>query len=138
MVFEWFQQVFRTPGQKVAAFCRGRSRQPDNQFIANCGLPPEPEAARVAIAVRRAVGRVGSVDPEFIYADDAYPDQLGVLPLWDSMSWVEFFLALEVELGLRISEREAEQFIDPQRVSVREMVIGVYRTVTGRRTVSGE
>ncbi|HEV3256797.1 MAG TPA: hypothetical protein VG013_07965, partial [Gemmataceae bacterium] len=64
MVFESFRRPFRTSGQQVAAFRKGRSRQPDVQFVQECGLPPEPEAARVARAVRRAVAKIGAVDPE--------------------------------------------------------------------------
>src|SRR5206468_3996789 len=98
-----------TSARKVALFCEGRSPEPDERFVAECGPPTDAEAARVAVAVRRAVANIGSVDPAFIRAADLYPDQLGVLPLWDSMDWLAFFMELEKELGTRISEQEVAQ-----------------------------
>jgi hypothetical protein len=127
MIPEWLRRVIRLPSQKVAAFCKGRSRQSDEQFVVDCALLPDPAVTRVAIAVRRAVAAVGTVDPQFIRADDVYPGTLDVLPLWDSMSWLEFILALEEELGTRIDGRGTIQFPDPERVSVREMVAAVYQ-----------
>jgi acyl carrier protein len=134
MVLQSFLQSFRTTNQKIALFCKGRSKQPDDQFIAECGLPPGPEAARIAMAVRRAVADIGSIDPEFILAADAYPDQLGVLPLWDSMDWLAFIWALEKQLGTRLSEEEASaQIINLERVSVKEWAAAVYQILTRRR-----
>jgi hypothetical protein len=133
MVFQSFLQSFRTTNQKIARFCEGRSKQPDDQFIAECGLPPDPEAARIAVAVRRAVADIGSIDPEFICADDAYPDQLAVLPLWDSMDWMAFLWALEEQLGTRLSEQEAmAQLFRPERMSVKEWAAGIHRMLTRR------
>lgn len=91
--------VFGTKQQKVAAFCKDRVPQSDEQFICECGLPDDPEAARIGMAIRRAVANVGVVDHRFIRADDSYPDTLGVLPLWDSMDWLQFALEVEKELG---------------------------------------
>jgi hypothetical protein len=136
MVFDWLRRVVRLPRQKVAAFCQGRSRQAEEQFVANCALPPEPEAARAAVAVRRAVADVGTVDPEFIFADDAYPGTLDVLPLWDSMSWYEFRLALEDRLGARIDWPEAVRVPNPERISVREMAAAVYQYLASRGTAA--
>jgi acyl carrier protein len=118
--------------EKIAFFCEGRSKQPDEDFIAACALPSDPEAARVAVAVRRAVAEVGSIDPEWIRAEDVYPDQLGVLPLWDSMDWLSLFLALERELKTKISNEEADQLLDPRGFSVREMAAAVYRMIKSR------
>jgi hypothetical protein len=130
MALEWFRRLIRLPWQKVALFCKGRARQSDEQFVADCSLPPGLDAARIAGAVRRAVAVVGTVDPEFIRADDTYPGTLDVLPLWDSMSWYEFVLALEDELGTRI-DPGAVHFPDPERVSVREMAAAVYHSLSG-------
>ena len=92
-------RIFRTAHDKVADFRAGRTRQPDEQFIAECELPDNPEALRIALGVRRAVANVGLVNPAFISASDRFPEELGVLPLWDSMDWVSLMLALEEELG---------------------------------------
>jgi acyl carrier protein len=141
MIFGALRQVFRTANQKVAAFCEGRSRQADEEFTADCGLPAEPLAARVAVAVRRAVANIGSVDPLFIRAADLYPDQLGVLPLWDSMDWLAYLMELEKELGTRFSEEELwSSGEEPKRsrrevsISVREMAASTYRIMKQRET----
>lgn len=92
------RRVLRTAHDKVDEFRVRRSRQPDPEFLAECDLPDGAEAVRVALAVRRAVGSVGLVDPLFIRASDRFPEELGVLPLWDSLDWMGFVLALEWEL----------------------------------------
>src|ERR1035437_5068368 len=89
----------KTPHTKVLEFRQGRERQPDEVFVAECGLPDDPESHRIAIGVRRAVGGVGLVDPLFIHATDRFPEDLSKLPLWDSMDWVTLVLQLEDELG---------------------------------------
>src|SRR3712207_8437464 len=63
------------------------------------------DAARVALAVRHAVANVGLVDPLFIRADDRAEGELAVLPLWDSMDWVEFVMELEAQLGTRLDRK---------------------------------
>ncbi len=136
MGLQAFVRPFWSAERKVAVFCVGRSRQPDDPFIAECGLPSDAEAARIAVAVRRAVADIGSIDPEFIRADDAYPDQLGVLPLWDSMDWIAFLMALEEQLGTRLSEEEAmAQLFSPERMSVKEWAAGIYRMLTRRGNI---
>lgn len=115
------RRFFRTAHDKVDEFRAQRSRQPDPEFLAECDLPDGPEAVRVALAVRRAVGSVGLVDPLFIRASDRFPEELGVLPLWDSLDWISFVLALEWEL-----EDEAPREILDWRVrggfSVKQLV----------------
>jgi acyl carrier protein len=138
MVFRWLRLlVFRTSAEKVEAFCEGRAAQPDEEFVAACGLPPGPEATRAALAVRRAVANLGAVDPGFIRAEDVYPDQLGVLPFWDSIDWLAFVLELEEQLGTKISTKEMEMSsIIPERVAVREWAAGVYRMLAARGGVT--
>jgi acyl carrier protein len=117
---------------KVNEFREGRWRQSDEQFVADCGLPPDSAAALVALAVRRTVASIGLIDPQYIRAIDVYPDQLGVLPLWDSMDWLAFVMELERELGTRITYEETAQLFDPHRVSVKEMVAAVAHLVLSR------
>ena len=131
MVRKWLQWLCPNHWQQVADFCRGRSRQPDQQFLDECGLPPDdPEAARIALAVRRAVAQIGLIDSQFIRADDVYPDQLGALPLWDSMDWAAFTWALEDQLGQRFVE--PGEVIAGDRVSVKQMAADVYRILNSR------
>lgn len=130
--------------RKVAAFCEGRSEQADGDFLTACALPPDPEAARVALAVRRAVAAFGSVDPHFIRAEDAYPDPLNQLPQWDewgdSLDWHAFLIELEEQLGERLPISEDMLVIsdvpaDQPPISVERMAAGVYRIVKGRGAV---
>lgn len=54
------------------------------------------------------------------------------------MSWYEFVLALEKELGARIDDPEAVRFPHPERVTVREMVASIYQYLTSRQAQPGE
>jgi hypothetical protein len=118
-------RVFKTAHWKVADFREGRTRQPDHAFLADCGVEPETEAARIAIAVRRAVAGVGLVDPLFVRAGDSYPGTLELLPLWDSMDW--FFLQSEIEreLGDRMRWQPSENVPRSGSLSVGDMVASV-------------
>jgi acyl carrier protein len=106
MIFRFLRMIFRSAEQKVAFFCKDRSPQSDEQFLTECGLPADPEADRVALAVRRAVANLGSIDPQFIRADDVYPDQLGMLPFWDSIDVMAYIWELEEQLGTRFTQEE--------------------------------
>lgn len=130
MAFEWLKHFVRLPSQQVAAFCKDRTRQTDEQFVADCGLPNDAEAVRIAIAVRRAVADVGAVDPEFIRADDDYPGSLEALPLWDSMSWYEFEFALEMQLGTRFEDPGAVSLPNDEKFTVRQMAAAVIQYVS--------
>ncbi|MBI5758483.1 MAG: hypothetical protein HZA46_08200 [Planctomycetales bacterium] len=77
----------------------GRTRQPDDEFLSDCGVAPGTEATRIALAVRRAVAGIGLVDPLFVRAANSYPGTLELLPLWDSMDWLALGLEMERELG---------------------------------------
>ena len=127
MPMRW--KLFRTSHGKVDEFCAGRRRQADADFVRDCGMDGKDDGARVAVAVRRAAARVGLVDPAFIHATDRYPDDLGVLPLWDSMDWVELILRLEDELETEIADRVAERLVDVRGFTIRELVEGVYTHV---------
>lgn len=106
---------------KVAAFKKGRERQSDEDFLRDLGIGDNAEDREVALAMRRAVANVGLIDPLYIRADDRALDELSVLPLWDSMDWVEFLMALEDELRLSIPDKEAER-INVSDFSVRSCV----------------
>jgi len=153
MFFRFLRMIFRSAEQKVALFCKDREPQSDEQFLAECGLPADPEAARIALAVRRAVANIGSVDSQFIRADDLYPDQLGMLPFWDSIDMMAYIWELEKQLGTRFTREElkgppftrkewepfggpsAEEppFLFSVPFSVREMVAVTYLIMLRRR-----
>ena len=87
---------------KVERFCEGRIPQSDDDFLRDCEIAPNTEAARIAVAARRAVAETGSVDPLFIRADDNAPGgTLDVLPVWDSMDFLTLIFALEKHLDQR-------------------------------------
>src|SRR5262245_9707082 len=94
-------RVVKTAHCRVDDFRRGRTRQPDQEFLADCGVEPGTETARIVLAVRRAVAGIGLVDPLFVRAVDSYPGTLELLPLWDSMDWAAFTMWLEEGLADR-------------------------------------
>ena len=111
----------------AADFARTRSPQADADFLAECQLPDDAEANRVALAVRRSVGKYGMVDPLFIRATDRYPEELIVLSGWDSIDFLTWVMELEDELG----EPVRSEWFDGLRdgFSVRDLAHCVY----GRR-----
>jgi hypothetical protein len=92
-------RIFKTAHNKVSDFREGRTRQSDLEFFCDCGIEADTEAARIALAVRRAVAGIGLVDPLFVQANDSYPGRLELLPLWDSMDWLSLECELVRELG---------------------------------------
>jgi hypothetical protein len=125
-----FLRVFKTAHCKVEDFRKGRTRQPDDEFLADCGVGPGTETARIALAVRRAVAGIGLVDPLFVRAVDSYPGTLELLPLWDSMDWAAFTMMLEEELGQRLPE--PEKILVANQVSVKQMAVDVYRIINSQ------
>jgi hypothetical protein len=117
-----FLRAFKPVHCKVADFCRGRAPRPDDEFLADCGIEPAGEAARVALAVRRAVAWVGVVDPLFVRASDSYPGTLELLPLWDSMDWLSLQLRIEEELGQKVRWEACECAPRAWPLTVGEMV----------------
>jgi acyl carrier protein len=92
-------------------------------------LPDGPEAARIAIGVRRAVASVGLVDPLFIRASDRFPEELGALPLWDSMDWMSLVLALEEELG-QAPPQVIEEWRQQGAFAVKQLVQAAYEQMS--------
>src|SRR5262245_16814247 len=102
-------RLFRHWTTRVAEFTQGRTPQPGAAFPADCQLPVLPDAERVALIVRAVVAEEGSVDPQFILAGDRYPEDLEILPSWDSPDWLDFIMRLEQKLDIRISDRDADR-----------------------------
>ena len=117
------------PEKQVAEFCADRSPQSDERFLDLLDLPTDESTTRAALAVRRAVASVGSVDPQFIHADDAYPDQLAKLPVRDSLDLVGYVITLEDELGVQFSDDEYAYLFAAGGITVKEMVEGLLETL---------
>ena len=99
--------MFKSAHAKVAAFRKTRGRQSNDDFLREVGASNDAHASHVALAVRRAVATAGLVDPLYIRADDRADNDLAVLPLWDSMDWVELVMNIEDELGVTITDEDA-------------------------------
>jgi acyl carrier protein len=134
-LFTWLREMFRRVPDKerVAQFCAGRSPESDDVFLSDLGPTIDPETQRIALAVRKAVGRVGSVGAEWIRASDAYPDQLSLLPIWESMDWVIFVMELEEALDTQFTDRELERVRVVPRVTVAELVAGIRQVLAARK-----
>lgn len=120
---------FQSDHAKVDEFCVGRTRQSDADFVLDCGMRDNIQGARAALAVRRAVAGVGLVDSAFIRADDRYPDDLEALPLWDSMDFVDLIMRIEKDLETRIPNSIAEQLVNYNGFTVRQLAQSVYTKV---------
>jgi acyl carrier protein len=115
---------FRHWTKKVAEFTAGRTPQSDEVFLVGCELPTDPDATRCALAVRKVFAEEGSVDSTFIFATDRFPEDLGILPFWDSIDRIDVALHLEKELGVKILHYNL-----PQQFTVREYTHALISTV---------
>jgi hypothetical protein len=91
---------WKTAQERAAEFEATRSPQSDEEFLAECALPPTDHARRVALAVRRSVATYGICDPAYIRPHDRYPEQLGMLSGWDSIDFLGWTMELDEELKL--------------------------------------
>jgi acyl carrier protein len=114
-------RMFQHRTRQVATFTQGRTPQSDDAFVTACEISMDAEARRVALIVREVIAREGSVDPKFIYATDRYPEDLEILPSWDSLDWVDFIVRLEKHLEVKIPNRDAEKLY-LNRFTVKQMV----------------
>ena len=67
--------------RKAKRFKIGRSPQDDAAFVDACGYGTAPDRASLALAIRRVIGESGTVEPQYIRADDRWPEDLGGLGL---------------------------------------------------------
>ena len=74
--------------------------------------------------MRRAVAHIGLIDPQLIHALDRYPEELDVLPLWDSMDWLPLILEMEYQSGWEISRSMNDWALQPS-FSVKDLVHAV-------------
>jgi acyl carrier protein len=99
-------KLFQTAHAKVERFRSNRTRQVDEDFLAECEIIPGSDRARIALGVRRCVADAGLIDSAFIRPTDRFPDDLGVLPLWDSMDFLDLVIRLERELNISFESHE--------------------------------
>ena len=121
MIKRFLQSLFFDSYSKVRQFTTGRIRETDDQFLDSCEIKDDVHK-RIAIASRRAIANVGLVDSQFIHQEDKWPEDLGVLPTWDSMDSVCLVMELEEELEVDISEEEAEKIFNYNSFVVRDFV----------------
>ena len=119
--------------EQVARFCQVRIPQADDVYLKEWGLPADSETVRFALAVRRAVGNIGLVGPEWIRASDRYPGQLAVLPVWDSIDWVMFVMEFKEALEIQLTDSELEKVYVRNGISVAEMVQAIIKILSTRQ-----
>ncbi len=143
MVFGWLRERVRIrTKQKIDKFCQDHTPQADLDFLADCGISENTEAARIALGVRRAVAKCGCIEPAFVATNDDYPGSLEVLPFWDSIDVFGFLLELENEIGVRLSKKDITQifnFNETRRKggTVKDWVNGTIAVLSCRKTRPG-
>ena len=122
----WFK--FRRQPKKE--FCDARTPQPDDEFVAGCGV--FGAEAKVAIGVRHVIAKLGDVEPHFIHYDDPFQGRIDLLRFWDSLDEVAIVLELENELGVRFSDDQAAKMRHPELtkdLTVRDYVNDVIKAL---------
>ena len=120
---------------RVAEFTQGRTPRSDDAFLADCGLPDDPDARRIALVVREIFAEEGSVDPKFIYAADRYPEDLEILPSWDSLDHLALIMRIEKKSDIRIPDRDVGNLCQP-RFTVGEFIAVLVASCHRRRTAT--
>jgi acyl carrier protein len=113
---------WKTAPEKAAEFAAGRWPQADDEFVAECGIPDSEDARNVALTVRRAVGEMLMLDPQFLRASDREAVELRTL--WDSVDFLEWVLKTEEALNVRLPDKAFKAL--GRDYSVRDLVVCVY------------
>jgi acyl carrier protein len=92
---------------KAERFKLGRSPQDDLAIVVVCGYEAGSDDASVALTIRRVIGECGAVEPQFIHAEDRWPEDLRGLAFWDSIDLLHFVFSVERAAGIRF-ERDDE------------------------------
>ena len=124
---------FKTRKHFVAEFYAERGTQTDEAFVAGCCQQRDYSA--VALGVRRAIAILGEVEPEHIHHDDLFEGRLEKLPFWNSLDNVAIVLELEDELGVKISDAQAQQIRNPELdrgMTVADFVADVATALEGK------
>jgi hypothetical protein len=86
--------------------------QSELEFLDICFMEVNPTKRRIALAIRRAIASLGSVDECAIHAENSF-DSLGLLPFWSCCGDAGFDTSLFVEeiernLEVKFSDKELE------------------------------
>ena len=111
-------------------FLKGRTAQPEADFLARCGL--KNELADSALRVRVAIANLAGVDACYIHAEDTFGGDLAHFDFWGSLDSIAVVLELEKCLDVQISESQAHRIPDPESIpafTVAEFVKHVVQVV---------
>lgn len=114
---------WRTADEMASDFAKRFPAKSDDEFLAELGVPRDPQFDRAALAVRYSVAKYGAVETAHIYPDHAYPGELESLSGWDSLDFIGWALELELELGTKVQSDWFKPM--PSRFSVRDLVVMV-------------
>jgi len=76
------------------------------EFLAGCGLKPDTDESRLALAVRKALAEFAGVKSEEVLSVYQIESDLGISPL-DSLNLVDLMVTIEKEIGFHVSEEIA-------------------------------
>ena len=91
----------------------GADAQSDGEFVSDLRL--DPDAARHALAIRRAIARFRGIERSFVRSDQSFDDlSMGVA---DSIDELDFILKLEQELGIAFHTIDLQRIRSPDGTS---------------------
>jgi hypothetical protein len=76
------------------------------------------------------------VEPSYIRDDDRWPEELGVLPFWDSIDFLHFAFSVERATGMKLVTVDALQSYFYSGFVVSGLVRRVVQMLEDRATVS--
>jgi hypothetical protein len=90
-------------------FCDKVSIQSEKDFLYECFKQESPDNKKVALAVRKAIAKLGLVDVDYIRSDSLFGD-LALLPIWEIDIFQTQLLvnAIESELGVHFTDKQLE------------------------------
>ncbi len=103
-------------------FIGARSAQSDDDFLARCEL--NRGHADAAIRVRAAIATLAGVEPGYVHAEDTFDGDLAHFDFWGSLDSVAIVLELEKQMGIPISDEQAQRIVDPE--SVRDLTVAQF------------
>jgi acyl carrier protein len=119
----WTQwRWWKTHSEKVAEFAPTRQPLAAEAFLNECALPDDEEARRIAVAVRRSIAKMLTVEPALIRGADREAVELRAL--WDSVDFLEWVMTVEQELKLVITD-DVFKGLRPG-YTVRDLILCVY------------
>jgi acyl carrier protein len=123
--------LFKSSRRKVLEFTGGRVTLSDEDFLRECGLAARDDRGEVALAVRRVVAKLGKIDSLMIRPSDRWPDELGMLPFWDSIDFLHFVLSVEDELKCRIVGGSRDLIAEDEPITVAYLARRIFEMRSG-------